>query len=71
MVDNDILHCIPVITHQGVDMFGRGIGFIKFRADVLDNETGQKVKQILMFFLSFLIFWNLFLNSSVESKLFV
>ena len=32
----------PVIL-QGLDMFGRKVGFLKFKADVVDNETGQKV----------------------------
>lgn len=31
-------------------MFGRGVGFLKFKADVIDNQTEQKVKQTLMFF---------------------
>ncbi|MQL72907.1 hypothetical protein Taro_005245 [Colocasia esculenta] len=32
---------------QGVDMFGRGVGFLKFKADVFDNETGKKVPGIV------------------------
>ncbi|XP_077235120.1 nudix hydrolase homolog 14 [Tasmannia lanceolata] len=32
---------------QGVDMFGRRVGFLKFKADVLDKETGQKVPGIV------------------------
>jgi len=28
---------------QGVDMFGKRIGFLKFKADIFDKETGQKV----------------------------
>ncbi|KAG9445161.1 hypothetical protein H6P81_016501 [Aristolochia fimbriata] len=31
---------------QGVDMFGRRIGFLKFKADVVDKETGQKIPGI-------------------------
>uniref|UniRef100_A0A7N0V687 Nudix hydrolase domain-containing protein n=1 Tax=Kalanchoe fedtschenkoi TaxID=63787 RepID=A0A7N0V687_KALFE len=32
---------------QGVDMFGKRIGFLKFKADVTDKETGQKVPGIV------------------------
>ncbi|XP_058085731.1 nudix hydrolase 14, chloroplastic isoform X6 [Magnolia sinica] len=32
---------------QGVDMFGRGVGFLKFKADVIDKETGKKVPGIV------------------------
>ncbi|KFK31944.1 hypothetical protein AALP_AA6G180200, partial [Arabis alpina] len=32
---------------QGVDMFGKRIGFLKFKADILDKETGQKVPGIV------------------------
>ncbi|XP_010433965.1 PREDICTED: nudix hydrolase 14, chloroplastic [Camelina sativa] len=32
---------------QGVDMFGKRIGFLKFKADIFDNETGQKVPGIV------------------------
>ncbi|KAF8380356.1 hypothetical protein HHK36_027841 [Tetracentron sinense] len=32
---------------QGVDMFGKRIGFLKFKADVLDKETGKKVPGIV------------------------
>ncbi|KAF9613956.1 hypothetical protein IFM89_014021 [Coptis chinensis] len=32
---------------QGVDMFGTRIGFLKFKADVLDNETRKKVPGIV------------------------
>lgn len=28
---------------QGVDMFGQRIGFLKFKADIFEKETGQKV----------------------------
>lgn len=28
---------------QGVDMFGKRVGFLKFKADVIDKQTGQKV----------------------------
>lgn len=29
--------------NQGVDMFGGRIGFLKFKADIFDKETGKKV----------------------------
>ncbi|VVB07694.1 unnamed protein product [Arabis nemorensis] len=32
---------------QGVDMFGRRIGFLKFKADIFDKETGHKVPGIV------------------------
>ncbi|XP_059290204.1 nudix hydrolase 14, chloroplastic [Lycium ferocissimum] len=32
---------------QGVDMFGKRVGFLKFKADVIDKETGQKVPGIV------------------------
>ncbi|KAM1143291.1 hypothetical protein ACFX19_032741 [Malus domestica] len=32
---------------QGVDMFGKRIGFLKFVADVIDKETGEKVPGIV------------------------
>ncbi|CAH2071342.1 unnamed protein product [Thlaspi arvense] len=32
---------------QGVDMFGKRIGFLKFRADIFDKESGQKVPGIV------------------------
>ncbi|CAN0841667.1 Nudix hydrolase 14, chloroplastic [Linum grandiflorum] len=32
---------------QGVDMFGRRVGFVKFKADILDKETGTKVPGIV------------------------
>ncbi|CAH1451474.1 unnamed protein product [Lactuca virosa] len=32
---------------QGVDMFGNRLGFLKFKADVIDKETGQKVPGIV------------------------
>ncbi|CAA6656242.1 unnamed protein product [Spirodela intermedia] len=32
---------------QGIDMFGSNVGFLKFKADVLDNETGKKVPGIV------------------------
>ncbi|XP_059644817.1 nudix hydrolase 14, chloroplastic isoform X2 [Cornus florida] len=32
---------------QGVDMFGKHVGFLKFKADVIDKETGNKVPGIV------------------------
>lgn len=32
---------------QGVDMFGERLGFLKFKADIIDKETGQKVPGIV------------------------
>ncbi|CAK9173122.1 unnamed protein product [Ilex paraguariensis] len=32
---------------QGVDMFGKRVGFVKFKADVLDKKTGKKVPGIV------------------------
>ncbi|KAJ4876321.1 hypothetical protein Rs2_41339 [Raphanus sativus] len=32
---------------QGVDMFGTRIGFLKFKADILDKESGHKVPGIV------------------------
>ncbi|KAG8374816.1 hypothetical protein BUALT_Bualt10G0034900 [Buddleja alternifolia] len=32
---------------QGVDMFGSRVGFLKFKADVIDKETGNKVPGIV------------------------
>lgn len=32
---------------QGVDMFGKRIGFLKFKADIIDKLTGQKVPGIV------------------------
>ncbi|OUZ99476.1 NUDIX hydrolase domain [Macleaya cordata] len=36
-----------VESAEGVDMFGTRIGFLKFKADVLHNETGNKVPGIV------------------------
>ncbi|PNT45097.1 hypothetical protein POPTR_003G118300v4 [Populus trichocarpa] len=32
---------------QGVDMFGQRIGFLKFKADIFEKETGQKIPGIV------------------------
>ncbi|GAV79593.1 NUDIX domain-containing protein [Cephalotus follicularis] len=49
--DSGILACgtmsLKLVVIQGVDMFGKRIGFLKFKADIVDNETGQKVPGIV------------------------
>ncbi|KAL9242859.1 hypothetical protein vseg_016817 [Gypsophila vaccaria] len=32
---------------QGVDYFGKRVGFLKFKADIVDKETGEKVPGIV------------------------
>ncbi|KAM0934762.1 putative ADP-sugar diphosphatase [Dioscorea sansibarensis] len=39
--------CLRQVLIQGVDMSGRGVGFLKFKADVLDKETGMKIPGIV------------------------
>ena len=34
---------------QGVDMFGKRIGFLKFKADIIDKETGKKVSIVSLY----------------------
>ncbi|CAN6466440.1 unnamed protein product [Victoria cruziana] len=29
---------------QGVDMFGRGVGFLKFKAEIIDKQTGKRAR---------------------------
>ena len=31
------------VTIQSVDMFGNRVGFVKFKADVIDDATGKSV----------------------------
>jgi ADP-sugar diphosphatase len=31
------------VTIQNVDMFGQRVGFVKFKADVVDDATGKSV----------------------------
>ncbi|XP_028076173.1 nudix hydrolase 14, chloroplastic-like isoform X2 [Camellia sinensis] len=33
--------------YNGVDMFGKRVGFVKFNADVVDKATGKKVPGIV------------------------
>ncbi|XP_010529515.1 PREDICTED: nudix hydrolase 14, chloroplastic [Tarenaya hassleriana] len=35
------------VVIQGVDMFGNRVGFLKFKADIFDKATGQKVPGIV------------------------
>ncbi|XP_072967287.1 nudix hydrolase 14, chloroplastic [Typha angustifolia] len=39
--------CLRQIEVQSVDMFGRRVGFLKFKADVLEKETGAKIPGIV------------------------
>ncbi|KAM5548827.1 nudix hydrolase 14, chloroplastic [Rosa sericea] len=45
--ENGILHggsmSLTRVLIQGVDMFGKHVGFLKFQADVFDKQTGKKV----------------------------
>lgn len=45
MVDGDML--LKQVLIQGVDMFGKRVGFLKFKADIIDKQTGQKVPGIV------------------------
>ncbi|XP_024195315.2 nudix hydrolase 14, chloroplastic [Rosa chinensis] len=49
--ENGILHggsmSLTRVLIQGVDMFGKHIGFLKFQADVFDKQTGKKVPGIV------------------------
>lgn len=38
-----------VLLVQGVDMFGKRVGFLKFKADIFDKETGNKVSDYQFF----------------------
>nr|CAD1821617.1 unnamed protein product [Ananas comosus var. bracteatus] len=39
--------CLRQVQIQGVDMFGRRVGFLKFKADVIEKETGTKIPGIV------------------------
>ncbi|PPR97183.1 hypothetical protein GOBAR_AA23477 [Gossypium barbadense] len=49
--DNGILAngnmTLTQVLIQGVDMFGKRIGFLKFKADIIDKGTGKKVPGIV------------------------
>jgi ADP-sugar diphosphatase len=34
---------VPEFALQGLDMFGKRVGFVKFKADIIDEETKTKV----------------------------
>ncbi|KDO63684.1 hypothetical protein CISIN_1g021805mg [Citrus sinensis] len=42
LANGDML--LKQVLIQGVDMFGKRIGFLKFKADIFCKETGQKVR---------------------------
>lgn len=37
-------------------MFGKRVGFLKFKADVIDKETGKKVDQLMASLFGFFCF---------------
>ncbi|KAK1564771.1 hypothetical protein Q3G72_011289 [Acer saccharum] len=45
LANGDML--LKQVLIQGVDMFGKRIGFLKFKADIFDKETGAKVPGIV------------------------
>lgn len=45
LANGDML--LKQVLIQGVDMFGKRIGFLKFKADIFCKETGQKVPGIV------------------------
>ncbi|KAI9174798.1 hypothetical protein LWI28_022842 [Acer negundo] len=45
LANGDML--LKQVLIQGVDMFGKRIGFLKFKADIFDKETGTKVPGIV------------------------
>lgn len=45
LADGDM--SLKQVLIQGVDMFGTRIGFLKFKADILDNKSGKKVPGIV------------------------
>ncbi|XP_043700532.1 nudix hydrolase 14, chloroplastic isoform X2 [Telopea speciosissima] len=57
---------------QGVDMFGKRVGFLKFKADVIDMETGKKVEEETGIHLNLEDMANLtaFLEPSTGSRVF-
>lgn len=40
-------------------MFGRRVGFLKFKADIIDKETGAKVINLTLYVLTIFSFTNL------------
>ncbi|KAI5655598.1 hypothetical protein M9H77_32785 [Catharanthus roseus] len=45
LANGDML--LTQVLVQGVDMFGKHVGFLKFKADIIDKETGKKVPGIV------------------------
>ncbi|GAA0158831.1 pyrophosphatase [Lithospermum erythrorhizon] len=45
LANGDML--VKQVLIQGVDMFGKRLGFLKFKADVVDKKTGKKVPGIV------------------------
>ncbi|KAJ4712906.1 nudix hydrolase 14, chloroplastic-like [Melia azedarach] len=45
LANGDML--LKQVLIQGVDMFGKRLGFLKFKADIFDKETGKKVPGIV------------------------
>lgn len=45
LANGDML--LKQVQVQGVDMFGKRVGFLKFKADIIDKETGKKVPGIV------------------------
>lgn len=52
---NDTMTLRQVLI-QGVDMFGKRIGFLKFIAEIIDKETGNKVSYDLHNMFSLLVY---------------
>ncbi|PHU28305.1 Nudix hydrolase 14, chloroplastic [Capsicum chinense] len=47
LLANGAMSLRQVLIQQDVDMFGKRLGFLKFKADIIDKETGQKVPGIV------------------------
>lgn len=47
-------------------MFGKRIGFLKFKADIFCKETGQKVSNYLNVWLEYVFDFNLIHSTSVK-----
>ncbi|CAN0841691.1 Nudix hydrolase 14, chloroplastic [Linum grandiflorum] len=45
LANSDLM--LKQVLVQGVDMFGRRVGFVKFKADILDKKTGTKVPGVV------------------------
>lgn len=40
-------------------MFGKRVGFLKFKADVIDKETGKKVDQLMASLFGFFLIFQI------------